>query len=100
MTVYVKVERSTRAPRFDDAPFADVRVPESTRVGENIFQFKAHDPDLQGTLTFDLIGDYPAPSFFRLDPESGQLSIAKDLKSDNLKSEEYTVSTEEKDLYI
>ena len=92
MTTYVTVERSTRAPRFDGAPYPDVRIPESTRVGENTFKFNAHDPDLQGTLTFDLIGDYPAPSFFDLDAETGQLSVARDLKSDNLKSEKYTVS--------
>ena len=91
MAIYVEVERSTRAPRYDNNPFSDIRIPESTRVGEKVFTFTAHDPDLQGELRFEIVGDYPAPSFFRMDEKTGELSVAKDLKSDNLKSEEYLV---------
>ena len=38
-----------------------------------------------------MVGDYPAPSFFRINPEDGEISIKADLKSDNLKSTDYTV---------
>jgi hypothetical protein len=92
-SVYVTVRRSTRPPRFDAAAGpAQTRVAEDTRVGTPVFRFDAHDPDLQGELVYAMVGDYPAPSFFSLEPKTGQLAVAADLKSDNLKSEEYTVS--------
>ena len=37
------------------------------------------------------MGDYPAQSFFSIGVESGAISIARDLKSDNLKLSEYTL---------
>ena len=39
----------------------------------------------------ELIGDYPAPSFFKINPQNGAISISRDLKSDNLKLSEYTL---------
>ncbi len=47
LTLYITVQRSTRAPRFDDTPFNAQRIPETKQVGEQVFRVKAHDPDLR-----------------------------------------------------
>ena len=80
MTVYITVERSTRAPRFDDLPYNDARVDENIDMGAPIFTVSAHDPDLQGDIMFEIVGDYPAPSFFEMkDQISGDITLKKDL---------------------
>jgi len=48
--------------------------------------------DLQEELFFEIVGDYPAPSFFAINSENGRITVRNDLRSDNLKSTEYTVS--------
>ena len=60
-------------------------------MGENIFQVRAHDPDLMEKIKFEIVGDYPAPSFFSISETDGQIKIKQDLKSDNLKSTLYSV---------
>ena len=45
----------------------------------------------QEKIQFEVIGDYPAPSFFKIGNNSGDVSIKSDLKADNLKSTKYTV---------
>ena len=91
MTIYINVQRSTRAPRFENQPYEKLRIAETTRVGSSIFTSGAHDPDLQGEITFRIVGDYPSPSFFRINDRTGEISVRRDLKSDNLKSVDYTV---------
>ena len=46
----------------------------------------------QGRLRYRIIGDYPAPSFFNIKEDDGQITVSNDLKTDNLKSTEYSVS--------
>jgi len=45
----------------------------------------------QGRVVYNITGDYPAPSFFNI-TKNGQIKIAANLKSDNLKSTSYIVS--------
>ncbi len=40
-----------------------------------------------------LVGDYPAPSFFSINAQTGQIKIKADLKRDSLKSTNYRVGT-------
>ncbi len=47
MTLYIEVERSTRAPRFDNTPYQTQRIAETRRVGQPVFQVTAHDPDIK-----------------------------------------------------
>ena len=47
LTIYVKVKRSVRAPRFDNLPYQIQRVSETKSAGREIFRVRAHDPDLQ-----------------------------------------------------
>ncbi len=44
-------------------------------------------------MRYEIIGDYPAPSFFNIKDDDGQITVSNDLKTDNLKSTEYNVST-------
>ncbi len=46
----------------------------------------------QGQLRYEIIGDYPAPSFFQIKEDDGQITVKNDLKTDNLKSTQYDVS--------
>ena len=39
------------------------------------------------------MGDYPAPSFFTINSESGEITVNADLKTDSLKSTDYTVGS-------
>ena len=47
MTIYIEVERSTRAPRFENTPYPKQRIAETKKAGESIFTVSAHDPDLK-----------------------------------------------------
>ena len=42
-------------------------------------------------MTYEMVGDYPAPSFFMVDPESGEIKIRNSLKGDSLKLSTYAV---------
>ena len=44
----------------------------------------------QGRIKYKLIGDFPAPYFFKIDENSGMITIRKSLKAD--KGTNYTVS--------
>ena len=55
-------------------------------------QLKRYINAFQGRLRYGIIGDYPAPSFFRIKEDDGQITVSNDLKTDNLKSTEYNVS--------
>ena len=46
----------------------------------------------QDKLRYEIIGDYPSPSFFEINEESGLISVKAPLKEDNLKSTDYQVS--------
>ena len=46
---------------------------------------------LQGAIRYELIGDYPTQSFFQLNSVTGNITTRASLKSDNLRSQSYTV---------
>jgi protocadherin Fat 4 len=96
MSVYITVRRSTRSPRFDDLPYNVQRIAETMRVGEEVFNVDAHDPDVLldnnfEKLRFEITGDYPAPSFFSINQDTGVIKLKTNLKSDSLKSTNYRV---------
>ena len=47
---------------------------------------------MQEYIKFEVIGDYPARTFFAVGERSGEITVHSDLKKDNLKSTEYIVS--------
>ena len=44
-------------------------------------RIQARDQDLKGTLTFDVVGDLAAPSYFRVD-QQGNVFVRNSLKDD------------------
>ena len=46
---------------------------------------------LQGNLTYVAEGIYPADYFFAINPVSGQITVANDLKTDELSRSSYEV---------
>ena len=49
------------------------------------------DLTLQGRISYDLVGDYPAQDFFRINKENAEIRVRKDLKTDSLRSATYVV---------
>lgn len=43
------------------------------------------------TLVYEIIGEYPAQSFFGVDRLTGQISVIQDLRLDGLKTTQYKV---------
>ena len=43
-------------------------------------------------MVYELVGDYPAPSFFAVDSTSGEVVTTADLRTDNLDLTTYNVS--------
>lgn len=48
---------------------------------------------LQGEIVYEMIGVYPAGSFFSVNSSTGLVSLRNDLRMDSLRNEEYVVST-------
>lgn len=46
----------------------------------------------QGEIVYELIGDYPAGSFFRVNRTTGLIDLYRDLRLDSLRNKEYVVS--------
>lgn len=46
---------------------------------------------LKDVIVYGIIGDYPAPVFFNINPTNGQISLVYSLKLDDLKTINYTV---------
>lgn len=44
----------------------------------------------QGEIAYELVGDYSAESFFRVDSSTGEVKIKQDLRNDNLQQLTYT----------
>ena len=45
-------------------------------------QVKAEDQDLAGKIVYGTDGIVPAPSYFSLDPVSGEIRVQRDLRQD------------------
>ena len=93
--VMVTIERDQKEPRFENSPYA-ADVNENAAV-ESIVNPKpsgvrARDDDIKGKLQYELVGQYPATDFFKINPETGELKIKQDLKRDSLRSAQYIVS--------
>lgn len=97
MTLYITVKRSSNPPRFNGAPYPQKTIDQTYKVDTIITQVKAHDPDSVGgsggsaDIRFSIIGDYPAPSFFKIDEKTGEIKVKESLTKDNLKSTQYLV---------
>ena len=99
------------------APVPPVTVPENIDVGDVIFTVVASDSDLKvcsefinpvsvqsihlknytlylkGSLLFEIVGLYPAQSFFSINASTGSVSVATDLRLDSLEAQQYIVGS-------
>lgn len=53
-------------------------------------QVKAEDADLQGKIVYGTNGVVPAPTYFSLDSQTGEIRLLRDLRTD--RNTVYTVS--------
>ena len=47
----------------------------------------------QGDMTYEIVGEYPAPDFFGIDLLTGVITITRDLRKDSLQLSSYQVTT-------
>ncbi|XP_062579030.1 protocadherin Fat 3-like [Saccostrea cucullata] len=88
-TVVVTVPRDLSKPRFQNLP-QTITIDETRQAGSSVFVVSATD-DLRGRLQYSIVGDLPAPSFFQIDPNTGNMTLRNSPKSDGLASSSYTV---------
>lgn len=56
--------------------------------------------DFQGVITYEVDGIYPAPSLFAIHPTSGEVTVAKDLQFEAVRSDsQYKVSETEENTW-
>ncbi|XP_067672653.1 protocadherin Fat 4-like [Haliotis asinina] len=85
LTALALVQRSLQAPIFLKAPYvANIRYDDD--VGHIVATVTAVDPNLQGSLKYDLNGVMPAPGFFAVNRDRGVITVAASLRSDTLTS--------------
>ena len=79
--VSITVQRNEFPPVFVNGPYSQT-VSENIRNGTGIFTILATDEDLQGELTYEVIGLSPAPNFFHVHPTEGTVWVINDLTGD------------------
>ena len=90
-TVTVNIIRDESSPAFINVPYTDATVSENEAIGTEFYtKVQANDPDIQGEMVYEAVGDVPAPSFFAIDRSTGAISVKANLKEDD--DFEYIVS--------
>ncbi len=82
----MRVTRNQNAPRFD-RPAYEKAIPETQQTGSSVISIIAQDADPEGpfkTVTYSLIGDDAAPTFFDIVSESGLINVRRDLRTENV----------------
>ncbi|XP_021344425.1 cadherin-related tumor suppressor-like, partial [Mizuhopecten yessoensis] len=97
-TVTVTVPRDTANPFFTNLPNT-ITIQENAVSGSTVFDVIATDGDKRGNMTYKLIGQFPAQTFFKMDPLTGQITILNVPKSDSLETMVYTLRVEVYDSY-
>lgn len=90
-TVFVNVLRDRFPPQFTNLPTV-IQVQESSNINSTVFTATATDQDLKGTIVYEMIGMFPAQSFFDVNPISGRVFLRNGLLSDSLQTSSYVVS--------
>ena len=84
--IRVRVTRNRNAPRFDSEEY-EKSVPETQQTSSSVLDINAQDSDPEGpfkTITYSLIGDDAAPTFFEIESESGLIKVRRDLRTENV----------------
>ena len=84
--IRMRVTRNRNAPRFDSEDY-EKAIPETQQTSSSILDINAQDGDPEGpfrTITYSLIGDDAAPTFFEIEPESGLIKVRRDLRTEKV----------------
>nr|XP_034314272.1 protocadherin Fat 4 isoform X3 [Crassostrea gigas] len=88
-TVTVTVPRDTSPPNFQNLPFT-ITIDETRPIGDSVYIASATD-NWRGRAHYSIVGDLPSPSFFQIDPNTGNITLRNSPKSDGLESTSYSV---------
>ena len=80
--VRVQITRNRYPPVFQNLPETQV-VSENVHNGSAIFTVSVEDRDIQGQIVYEIAGIEPAPRFFGIDAERGNVWVTNELTSDN-----------------
>ncbi|RUS85647.1 hypothetical protein EGW08_006593, partial [Elysia chlorotica] len=83
-TIIVSVDRDTAIPVFTSNARYEITIPENTDIGETLLNVRATRLNALGRIFYEVVGNYPAPSFFSVQNLTGAVSVASDLRTDNL----------------
>ncbi|XP_035826838.1 protocadherin Fat 4-like [Aplysia californica] len=83
-TVVVNIERDTFLPVFTENARYTAQIPENTAIGSSLQRVSASRVNIIGRIYYESVGDYPAPSFFKVDNLTGEVTTTADLRNDNL----------------
>ncbi|RUS85645.1 hypothetical protein EGW08_006591, partial [Elysia chlorotica] len=87
----INIIRDTFSPEFVQLPYRTT-VQRTIAVNSTVIRARAEDQDLQGNIIYEVIGNYPAPTFFDIDRLSGNIFVKTQLGQDSLKTDTYFVS--------
>ena len=90
-TVFVKVIRDRSPPVFNNLP-TTISVDEQTVLNTTVYTASATDSDLKGSIYYELVGQFPAQSFFQVNFVTGRISLRNNLLSDSLETASYTLT--------
>ncbi len=85
----VRLARDQYPPTVDFPEYTKTITENERPNGNALVRIQARDQDLKGKLTYEVVGDLAAPSYFRVD-QQGNVFVRNSLKDDI--SDEYTVS--------
>ncbi|XP_076458561.1 protocadherin Fat 4-like [Babylonia areolata] len=90
-TLLVGVTRDTSVPVFTENAVYSTTVPENVNVASSLLTVRATRANLVGRIFYEVVGDYPAPSFFDVNNVTGEVRVVQDLRADNLRLAAYTL---------
>ncbi|KAJ8319080.1 hypothetical protein KUTeg_004171 [Tegillarca granosa] len=79
--VTITVSRDESIPAFDRNLYTTT-ISETQPFVSSIISVRATDSDRRGEIVYEVIGDYPAPSFFQVNSSTGEINLVRDLKED------------------
>ncbi|VDH99244.1 protocadherin Fat 4, partial [Mytilus galloprovincialis] len=81
VNVIINVIRDLSVPTFTQLVYP-VTINENRPVNDIIVTVEASDNDRQGVIRYIVVGEYPAPSLFGVNPVNGQVSIIRSVRGD------------------
>ncbi|XP_013411494.1 protocadherin Fat 4-like [Lingula anatina] len=93
--IVVHVNRDKNVPEFPGQQ-NNFTVPDSTNETTVITIVRARDDDCPDSaqILYNLVGEFPAPSFFEIEPTTGEISLKTDLKLDVSNTNPYVLRVE------